>query len=351
MALFWKLPCFVLFSLTCFLPRVETVAQAEILEGGAVETGEVSSLALIAQGKKFLSLQKWEEAVSTFKMALERDPKSVPAVIGLANASLYLGKREDALTELIQMAARIRGQDRQIIIKKAQILSRQFLTNRTFQLYQDGLNLLVAKKYRAARERFEKALAEEPDHGEILIRLGQSLLLDNQTKLAIERFNFAKKMNPFDPILLLWAGRAHHIQGVFTESLIELKMAQRSLPGSELATVWLAESLAASGQVSQSLRLLNRDIKSWPFHIASLTLGARLRVQLAHSDSQSLWTARKDLQLALSRMDQYTSLGLTRAEEELSLDLRKSQPELKAEIQKLLQQVQGRIDEISRDDD
>jgi hypothetical protein len=75
---------------------------------------------------------------------------------------------------------------------------------------------------------------------------------------------------------------------------------------------------------------------------------ARFRIQTAHGDAQVLWSARKDLQLAMSRLDQYQTMKLSQVERELSVDLRKPTAEIKLDIQKLLQQVEKRLEESSK---
>jgi predicted Zn-dependent protease len=292
-----------------------------------------------------MRLKKWEEAIAVLKGHLKREPNSVPGVVSLANALTYAGKRGEALSLLIQSSEWAKSAQRGALIQKVHVISRIFISHETSKIYQEGLNLLIAKKYRAAKEKFEKALVEEPDNSEILIRIGQTCILENELKPAIERLRSAKKLDPFEPMISLWLGRALFLNGGHQEAIQELKMSARDLPGSELATIWLAEALSTEGQIHPAIRVLERDIKGWPFHVNSLVMIARLRTQLAHPDATSLWAARKDLQLALSRLDQYSIVKSTSIERELSVDLRKSPSEIKGEIQRLLQQVQSRLDE------
>jgi len=292
------------------------------------------------EGQALLAERKWPEAAIVFKAALQRDPGSASASLGLARALTYAGRREEALSVLVNGASRQKGQARKSLIRRARVLSQTFLSNQSFQSYQDGLNLLISRKYRPARERFERALELEPDNVEILTRLGQSLVMSGDHDSAAERLRLAKKLNPYEAEISLWLGRALHQRGELMPAVDELRFAVRAMPVSELAPVWLAEALASSAQVAQAIQTLEDDLKVQPLHVQSLVTASRLRYQLLSRDPQALWNARRDLQVAESRLGRYTSNDLPKFEGELGLDLRKSSTEAKEEIQTLLQRIQ-----------
>jgi len=326
----------------CLFPAVSWASPSELAPLSQTEDPSEPSL---LEARKLLDKKKWSEAAVAFRLLLKNDSSSPSILTGLSTALTYSGKRAEALELLGQAVGRAHGSQRVMLIRRTRVLSKLFLTNDTFKIYQEGLNLMFAKKYRSAKDRFEKALSEESDNVEILTRLGQSLLLENAAENAVERLQAAKKLNPFEPEVRLWLGRAHHQRGALNEALPELRAALSDLPGSELPPVWLAETLSSLGQTSSAIRVLTNDTKTWPYHVLSLIMSARFRAQLAHTDSQILWAARKDLQLALSRLDQYMSPDALSHEGDLGLDLRRPIGETKAEIQKLLQQIQGRLDE------
>jgi tetratricopeptide (TPR) repeat protein len=311
------------------------------------QNAEVSNSSTLEAGKRLLNQQKWEQAAQVFGAYLNKEPKSAPAAVGVATALIHLGKREEALNTLVRITLISSGRQKEFLIPKIRVLSRLFLTNKTIQIHQEGFNRMLAKNYRAAQERFEKALAEESDNAEILLRLGQCQLLEGNFRAALEKLKMAKKVNPYEPVISLWLGRALHQSGKLTEALEELKVAYRELPGSEIAPLWLAETTFLAGQTRSAIHILEKDVKEWPFHLQCLTTLARLRLNSAHPDSHSLWAARKDLQLAMSRLDQVPAEKNAQQERELSVNLRKSPAETKGEIQRLTQIVQSRLDEIS----
>jgi len=226
------------------------------------------------------------------------------------------------------------------------VISRLFLTSATFQTFQEGMNLLMARKFRPARDRFEKALEQEPDNIEILTRVGQCLVLDKDFDSAAERLRFAKRLNPYEPELRVWLGRSMHQRGEIREAIEELRLAHLELRGSELAPVWLAEAQFSFGQKPLAIQTLEEDIKEQPYHIESLLAVARLRIQTATRETQTLWNARKDLQLALSRLESYKTFDSRGYPgNELTLDLRRTPDEIKSEADKLLQQIENRIEQ------
>src|SRR5262249_41190749 len=125
-----------------------------------------------SEAKSLLSKQKWAEATIVLRGLVKSRPEFQPALMGLARALSYSGRREEALAVLAHAVERANRREKPLLIRRARVLSRAFLTNGTQQIYQDGVNLLVSGKYRAARERLDRALHQEADNAEILSRLG-----------------------------------------------------------------------------------------------------------------------------------------------------------------------------------
>lgn len=221
-------------------------------------------------------------------------------------------------------------------IKKINLISRFFLYNKSFQIFQEGMNLITSKKYQTAIEKFEKALLDEPDNLEILLRLGQALMMESKYGMAVRYLKEAKRINPFDLEVRVWLGRAYHMNKMEKEAFFELSQVYESKYSFELLYVWLAESLSMLGQVSKAIKILIDDLKSNPLHLLSLTALARLRIQFSilqlNQEAQLLMLARQNLQLVLSRLDLYQPLLLSPSKEDL-----------KIEVEKLLQQIYLRL--------
>ncbi len=298
-----------------------------------------SEMSSYAEATHLLKKHKWSEAILAFRSILSTEPDSVRCRVGLGKALTHSGKREEALNGMIQLVAHLKGAQKNLLIRRIHVFSRVCLSNKTFQIYQEGVNFLLAQKYRMAQEKFEKALSEESGNVEILTRLGQSLILSGDFTGAVNRLVSAKKLNPFEPEVRLWLGKALVQGGRPLEGLQEFQSAYQEMPESEQAAVWLAEALAGSGQGNSALKVLSNDTKKWPFHVTSLFTLAKLRIQQGHLDSQSLGLVRKDLKMALDRLEHSPQDERSPEKIEISLDLRRPLPELKEEIQKLLNQA------------
>lgn len=313
-----------------------------------------------AEAKRLMHERKWVESVVLLRSALKKTPHSAPIEADLAKALAYSGRREEALTVLSQMINRKTGAAQKELILRARVLSRLFLTNTTFQIHQDGVNLVLMGKYRAAREKFAKAIEVDPANVETLTRLGQCLILDGDVDSAAERLRMARRLNPYEPEIHLWLGHALHERGEMREALIELKSAYQELSSSELAAVWYADALFSSGQKQAAIQVLDDDQRRHPNHVAALISLSRYRLRAASSlDNAVAWQARKDLQLALSRIPLYVpsspetaaqpsaNLATSRTIDpmgDLALDLRRPEADLKREIEKLMEEADGRID-------
>lgn len=296
-----------------------------------------------SEAKILLKQHKWEEAAIILHSVLKKSPDFFPGAIELARALIYLGRREEALTLLSQTAAKQPANRKSAFLARSRVLSRMFLTQKTFQVYQDGINLLQQEKYRSARERFEKALEVEPDNVEILTRIGECLVLDGDYDSAAERLRLAKRLNPYEPEISLWLGRALHQRGELGQAVGELKFAYDGLSGSERAPIWYAEALLSAGNRKAAIQVLESDGDEQPNHLIGIVTLARIRTELFRDGADSLWNARKDLQVALSRLPQYAAGGATRSESELGVELRQPADGLKAEINALLTQLDGRL--------
>ena len=328
-----------------------------------------------------MKARKWADAAVLLQALRRREPEQTGLAIELADALVHSGRREDALSVLSDAAAREHGPRREALMRRTRVLSRLFLSNTNFQIYQDGLNLAGQGKYRAAKERFEHSLAEEPANAEVLLRVGQCQVLDGDFDSAAERLKLARKLNPFEPEIHLWLGRALQQRGEIDEALEELKSASLSLAGSEIAPVWYAEALFTAGQRGAAYEALEDDLERRPLHLESLLALAELRLDAAADDEaarrssqaatsggaapppdsakvrarahESAIEARKDLQLALSRLPQYDGDAVAPApmeEAELGLSKRPAVDELKVRIDTLLKRVETRLDELSETD-
>jgi tetratricopeptide (TPR) repeat protein len=301
---------------------------------------------LYAQG--LMREQKWSEAAQVYQSLLENYKGNKDLIQDLATAQVFQGKRLEGISLLIQLKPRVDGPLLRELESKLNVLSRSFLTNKNFERYQEGVNALEQRKLAQAESLLLKALHEEPYHLETTLKIAQCLIFEEKYDEAINRLNEIKSWTFFAPEISQWLGRALFLKAGPTQSInkaiVELKIAFSRIQGSEELVVWLAEAYVAMGQSQEALHILDQDVQTHPFHIVSILTSARIRIQTAKGDLSILWTARKSLQLALSRLSQEHNSQLVQAYE-LTQRERKKPEEIQAGIQKLLQQVQLLLEE------
>jgi hypothetical protein len=80
--------------------------------------------------------------------------------------------------------------------------------------------------------------------------------------------------------------------------------------------------------------------------VMRLVHGAKLNAQVAEHNEDTLWSARKDFQNALSRLPDYLARNRMKSEGELGLGYPTDGKEFKDEIQSSLQKLQGKLEEL-----
>jgi tetratricopeptide (TPR) repeat protein len=293
-----------------FFFGIEGYSSLNLLSTNAV-SNESNHNCLVSDAEIFLDRHKWSDARDCYLDLIKKDVNLTTAWIGLATSLTYLGQRKEALRQLSVGVDQVKINQKSQVMKRIHILSRLFLTNATFQTYQDGLILFSAKKFKLALEKFERTLSEEPDNVEVLLRLGQSTLLDGNFQSAVNYFKQAHQLDSYDYEALLWLGKSLKLSGKLRDSLSELKNAYYGIRNSEgetgreleTATLWYSEVLADSGQVGAALRILGLDSKANPSHLRSLIASAKLRMQVSKPDAGGLSLARKELTSALKRLE------------------------------------------------
>jgi hypothetical protein len=94
------------------------------------------------------------------------------------------------------------------------------------------------------------------------------------------------------------------------------------------------------------MQVLEDDTKNNPLHVMSLVNVAKLKAQAADHNAETLWSARKDFQNALSRLPDYLARNRMKTEGELGLGYPIDGKEFKDEIQSSLQKLQGKLEEL-----
>lgn len=162
---------------------------------------------------------------------------SVPAVIFLIIA-LFFGRtwvREEVFTKLA-FAANQRGEWQKVIymINKASSTIDQLDPRNTSILWYRGnaeLNLNMGEQ---AQEDLEKAMAQNPNAIQVLTDLGVLYGQQGNHQLAIEMFNKALKIYPFERDALLNLGMAYYFTGKYQDALNCFQKLKTPTPNPEL---------------------------------------------------------------------------------------------------------------------
>lgn len=310
---------------------------------------------LYVKARALAERRKWAEAVVVFRDYFKfsmKTERALEAYVGYSSALTYIGRRDEAigvLFEALEELGKLSSKQKGRLTKRIRILSCVFLSNKAFQVYQEGLNLVSLGKYKLARERFEKALSEEPHNLQVLIRLGQVMVLERDFEGAIDRLTLAKKLAPFEPTIRLWLGRALSKKGLHVQALVELRRALNELEWSELAVIWFAEALGDASQPAAAMRLLQADHKKYPAHVRTLVNLAKCYLQGGPIDAETLASLREDLESALKQLIQDTnesqvdiSTSESRQKESEMMFHLHLPASLRPEIQKILDQLKDK---------
>lgn len=305
---------------------------------GLANNGAPATHPRIREARTLILDQKWSEALVILK-SLSSEMRLHPDVaVELSRTLTYLGRREEALKVLIEAVEKQGPKDREsreLLMRRIRVLSTLFLQSRTFELYQEGERLLASSKLKQAQAQFEKALESEPDHIEILKALGQTLFESGDFDSAAEKLRFARNLNPYDPDVRLWLGKALLGRSEIQAAIEELRLA--SLQYSERPeplAIAMAEAQDQLNQPNEAMKVLSRDVKENPKHLHALLALVRLRLKYFSNQKEMLWEARKELQLALSRLPEVYGSG------EATTDEAKK---LREDLLKLLQVVEDQV--------
>lgn len=191
-----------------------------------------------------------------------------------------------------------------------QIIARMFLSQDTFQLFQDGIHLMEQRLWSQAESKFRAALDREPDHFEILLRLAQTLLsqkgsVRNLAASADESKELLKKalvLCPQDMQARLWLGRAYLDKGEWDQALVALRIVYVEAPQWEWTAAWIAEAMQAKKQMFAEFLL--KHLQTHPIHLPSMVALVQQR-GIGEIDGPDY---RRVSRWILSRWDEYLEI-------------------------------------------
>ena len=231
------------------------------------------------------------EARRAFERALEIDPRSVDARIGLAQilvTSLAIG---------VSSSFQQDGERAERLLLEA--LERN--ANRSTAHFAMGILRRVQNRLAESRIEFEKAIALDRNHARAIFQLGATLQLLGQPEAAIPYIEQAIRLNPHDPNiggLYRELGLSRLYLGHLDEAVDLLRKARAANPRVSLVHLCLAGALGLREDVDEAKAALAEAIRLKP-ELDSL---ARWRIYRPWETNPQHWALReKTLNIGLRR--------------------------------------------------
>jgi Flp pilus assembly protein TadD len=152
-------------------------------------------------------LRDWPDAVRYLKAVSQKEPQNLRLRMDLGYALQHVGQIDGAMEHFRAVAdqpGELQSQAQGALetlrqLKLAQVSQRDAFLNTGYAQLREGNRA-------AARESFERALAEDPDNVTILAEIGYLALAEGNLTLAVERFEAARRYATEDYSLLLQLG-------------------------------------------------------------------------------------------------------------------------------------------------
>jgi adenylate cyclase len=192
-----------------------------------------------------ISLANREEARQSFERALEIDPRSIDARIGIASV-LVFNIIEGWGTSVQQDQARAEQLLLEAIERDA---------NRSMAHYAMGLLRRSQGRFAEAKIELETAITLDRNNAKAMMHLGSVLMLMGQPEAAIAKVEEAIRLNPHESNLVgyYWALAVCHLfLGKVDEAIDLFRKARAENPGLWYTHLWLAGALGFRGDLDEA---------------------------------------------------------------------------------------------------
>jgi TolB-like protein/Tfp pilus assembly protein PilF len=212
------------------------------------------------------STATWQQARQAFEQALQIDPSSVDARIGLA--TVLGGRLADGWSGATQLDA-----------ARAEHLLHEALdrdANNSMAHFAIGVIRQMQDRLSEAKIEYEAAVALDPNDARAYFHLGQMLMFLADPTAAMPNFEKALRLSPRDPNIahVYWAlGTSQLLLGQVDNAIGWLQQARAANPRLWFPQLYLAGAFGLQGQMDEAKAALAQSIKLNP-NINSL---ARMR--------------------------------------------------------------------------
>jgi adenylate cyclase len=198
-----------------------------------------------------------QEAQRTFERALEIDPGSVDAMIGIA--TILVINVADGLSNSSQQDLARAGQ------LLAEVLERD--AHRSTAHYAMGMLRRDQNRLAEARIEFETAIALDRNNNGALRQLGLVSIYLGEPEAGISYIEKDIRLNPHDPFIAIsyWGlGASHLFLGHVDQAIDLLKRARAASPRLWSMHFWLAGALGLKGDLDEARAALAESLKLKP---------------------------------------------------------------------------------------
>jgi adenylate cyclase len=224
----------------------------------------------------------WQEAQRDFERALDIDPRSVDARIGLA--TVLGGRLADGWTAALQIDA---GRAEKLL---NEVLERD--ANRPAGRFAMGVLRQMQNRLPEARAEYEATIALDRNHAPAHLHLGQTLMFLGQPESGIPQIETAIRLDPRNPNVstAYWAlGTCYLLQGQVDEAADFLERAREANSRLWFPYLYLAGAFGLQGNVDEAQSALTESIKLKP----AVNSVARMRVQNPWLANPQYWALQE----------------------------------------------------------
>jgi tetratricopeptide (TPR) repeat protein len=174
--------------------------------------------AFARRGRAYLELRQFKEALADFNQALKLEKDNIYALGHRGITYREMGQYEKALADFNQVLAL--GYSRPWIRDQVRDLERKKEIQR---YYDSGEEHLKARRYKEARDDFDRVIALDGNHARAFARRGRAYLELRQFKEALADFNQALKLEKDNPYTLGHRGITYREMGQYEKALADFK--------------------------------------------------------------------------------------------------------------------------------
>ncbi|MCM0604723.1 MAG: hypothetical protein KA715_01395 [Xanthomonadaceae bacterium] len=259
---------------------------------------------LYAKGEK-------SAAITDLKHLIQEVPLYLNAYTLLAEYQLADGDRTGAIVTLKSAVERAAPSLKSGLRRKLQTLGKQFSSHKNYSDFQQAIKQINDGNLGAAQGMLESVLKQEIDHEEVLLRLGEVYFLLNDLKKSIVYLERTLSLDSKNYEAASWLGRAYFLSGEIKKSEKTFRKIRWGSPElDEQSAIWWSEVLFSSRGKKSAIEFLEKQFDQFPKRVRVLVKCAEYRAGIISKNNEAQWQAKKELQLALSRFDDYASKEL-----------------------------------------